>query len=412
MGNTGWYPGAGSTWEASWKNKGTGPGPIFGTDLTSWPALDDYGDATTAQDITVNPNTNPVIQGTDTIPAACLPYGDNATDPEGFYYIENIHHRGNLIVACPSVKLNGDHTLPDSTIVSKTSISEFSSSGTIWVGTTKITYTSKNVDDRTFEGCSGVNLYKPFELDDAIIVQPVKLKLRYYKLSNRTPDKLVWANNDPNTGCIDNATDQGAIFDIQHFYSLCAGNSPSAIQMGAGHESYIRNFFIECCLQDASKGGQYQTANRWAHGTVENHPEAGTGGRHADGFQWEHFDNTSLTRSGLPTLQEIFFLGNCNNSHVFTNPGGSSKPDAYATGLWADSCLFGGFTTIDPAGKAFHSGSSNGTLFSDCWIRDDYYNFPNPFGQELNLTYLRVKFADGGQSTKSIDSYQGLTNIF
>jgi hypothetical protein len=263
-------------WKTLYMNKGTGF-PIFGTDLASWPGLNSHGDSTTARDITIDSRASPAIDGGGaTIPAGCLPNGNNATDPDGFYHVRNLSLIGNIKVNCPNVPLAGDHTFPliDGKVTSTNAITTFRPGPDyIQVGSTVVRYETKVDATKTFEGCTGGNPWKPTEIAGlANIVQQTKVRLRYCYLTNKTPDPDTFLNNDLNNGNIDTGTDQGAIWDVQHLHLYCSSTA-GAIRIGRS-QGFFRNFFIERALKDCCKATNRAVWIRFANGTVFNHPES------------------------------------------------------------------------------------------------------------------------------------------
>jgi hypothetical protein len=402
-----WHPGPGVNWKSLYLNNAAAG---YGTDFSLWPTLNDFGDATTARDIVIDPNANPVIQGVGaTIPSACLPYGANGKDPDGAYVIQDIFHRGNIVAKCPQAQTIGKHIFPRTT-VDTNGVSNFDPGPAIcWVGTTEIAYLSRT--STQLRDCTGFNPWKRWEDDSTSIVQPPKVKLRYYRLSNRTPDLTVWENNDLYTGKIDNATRQNAQWDIQHFHQICAGTQPGpkGISWAGSHNSFMRNSFIECSLQDNFGGGFQSTGLRVWNSTLQIHPGAGTGGRHADGIQWGWCDNGQQTRRGLPTFHKVYMYGKANNAHLFTNPSGYKT---YNYGLWFDQVLLGGNDPASPEGWAnrpIHTGSAVGNMYTDCWFYEAGYQrlfgVLGIAGNRYNMRMLRCRLDSGALHPFSVDSY-------
>jgi hypothetical protein len=383
----GWKP---SSVGADWLNY-VNWAPYFGTDLSTWPVLNTYGDSTTAQDITVNIAANPVIQGTGgALPAGSLPFGNNTPDADGFYVIQNLYHRGNFYFQGRTAQLVGNHVFTDSPnqTVETNGVSDFPAGpATCWVGYTKITYQSRN--NIQLLGCSGWNPHHPLERDGVTIGSPVKIKLRYYKISNKTPDPVIMSNNDHLTGRIDGgATRTPVTWDIQHFHMFCPGHNgypatdmppkwARAFQLSGSKDSKIRNFYIEKAMYDIFAGGFHTCDLMMWYGTATHHPQRylvvdrNGAGVHADGIQAQMIDCTPLRRRGIPHMKQVMWHGDVNNAHVFTNPSGSGDPTARVNGLDYELVLFGGFDPSSPAGQAgkfIHTGASQGSRFKNCWI--------------------------------------------
>jgi hypothetical protein len=380
--------------------------PYFGTDLASWPPLNNYGDSNVAQNITIDSTSATKISGTATIPAASLPNGINSTDAEGFYVIRDIHHKGNLYYRAPQCGLSGNHIFPRPPpyeVVTNGLPSTFPASGECWVGYTKITFQSRT--NSVLKGVEGSNPWAPFEFDGVTVTAPVKIKLRNYKLSNRTPDPVNFSGLDRTTGRLDAAQARtGVTFDIKDFHQFCPGdgglaNLSRAFQLSGSKDSFIRNIYIEKAIYDIFAAGFWCCDLRLWYGSFTFHPERilnafpNGGPIHSDGIQGQMMDCTNVRLRGQRHMKQLFWYGDVNNAYIFTNPGGSNIVGARGLGMDYELMLFGG---NDPASLGGKAGSpfqisANGSRIFNCWMNDINGNGQDPNNWHNNPEKSSIK---------------------